>query len=213
MGLSRGVVPEEFQDNLFTTEIRQGVAEIEGLLASGESEFQIPWPMSVVTALQDRFMENMNLMGARQVLPATALQGTLSGIRDRIVEFALEIEKLNPDAGEAEQGEEPIEQARVVQIFNQTFHGDNTAVAAGQEVTQTQVVGVQVEVVMETAEAFGVSPEDRVALQAAIEEDGGVAGERTRRWLERLHSGAIAVGTNVTAQTAAAALMGVLGLS
>jgi hypothetical protein len=213
MGLSPEVVPEEFQGHLFSTEIRQGVAEIETLLSSGENEFQIPWPMNVVAALQSRFMQNMNLMGARQILPATVLQGTLSGIRDRIVEFALEIEKVNPDAGEADQGEEPIEQSRVVQIFNQTFHGDNTAFAAGQTVNQTQSVVVGVEAAMEAAEAFGISEADRSDLRAAIAGDGGVAGLKTRKWVDRLSVGAIAVSTSVTAQTAAAALMGVLGLS
>src|ERR1043165_1740862 len=192
-GVSSGVVPEEFRANLFSTDIRQGVAEIESLLASGETQFQMPWPMDVVAALQDRFMANMNLMGARQILPATALEGTLSGIRDRIVEFALEIEKLNPAAGEAGQGEEPIEQASVLQVFNQTFHGDNTAVAAGQTVTQTQNVGVQIEIVMEAAEAFGISDKGRAELQTAIEEDGGVAGDKTKKWIERLSTGAIAV--------------------
>lgn len=213
MGLSRGVVPEEFRDDLFSTEVRQGVAEIESLLGSGENEFQISWPMNVVAALQDKFMTNMNLMGARQVLPATALEGTLSGIRDRIVEFALEIEKLNPNAGEATQGEEPIEQSRVVQVFNQTFHGDNTAFAAGQTVNQTQSLSVKIDAVMEAAEAFGISDTDRASLREAIDQDGGIAGTETRRWIERLNTGAISVGTSVTAQTATAALLGVLGLS
>jgi hypothetical protein len=130
------------------------------------------------------------------------------------VQFALEIEALDPAAGEADPGTAPIEQAQVTQIFNQTFHGDNTAfAAAGHTVNQTQTTQVDTQAVRETADAFGISGQDRKALLAAIEQDGGQAGENTREWIDRLKGGAIAVGTGVTTQTAAAALLGVLGLS
>lgn len=212
IGLPRANVPEEYRDWLFTTEVRQGVAEIEGLVATGESQFQIPWPADVIAILQGKFIQDMALMAAHQVLPATALEGTLSGIRDRIVQFALEIEELDPDAGEAEPGEAPIEPARVTQIFNQTFHGDNTAfAAAGANVNQTQQITVNFDVVRETADAFGISPANRNRLLEALKADGGMPGENTRGWLDQLKAGAIGVGTGVTAGTAVAALSGVLG--
>ena len=212
--LPRANVPEKFQDWLFSTEVRQGVAEIEGLTASGEPQFQIPWPGDIIAALQGKFIQNMALMAAHQVVPATALEGTLSGIRDRIVQFALEIEEVDPAAGEADPGQAPIEQGRITQIFNQTFYGDNTAfAAAGHTVNQNQTASVDVEAVRQAADAFGIAEADREALLAAIEGDGGFAGEKTQEWVDRLKAGGIAVGTGVTTQTAAAALMGVLGLS
>lgn len=214
LSLPKANVPEEYRDWLFTTEIRQSVAEIEGLLNSGETHFQISWPADVVVILREKFMQDMALMAAHQVVPATSLEGTLSGIRDRIVQFALEIEEIDPGAGEAKPGQTPIEQGRVTQIFNQTFHGDNTAfAAAGHTVNQTQTARVDVEAVRQAADAFGISEADRDALLTAVEGDGGFAGERTREWIDRLKAGGIAVGTGVTTQTAAAALLGVLGLS
>ena len=212
--LPRANVPEEYRDWLFSTEVTQGVAEIEGLVASGESQFQIPWPADVITLLQGKFIQNMALMNAYQVVPATALGGTLSGIRDRIVQFALEIEELDPAAGEADPGQAPIEQSRVTQIFNQTFHGDNTAfAAAGANVNQTQQITVNLDIVRETAEAFGIPPDDRTRLLSAIDADGGIPGEHTRGWLDQLKAGAIGVGTGVATGTAVAALSGVLGLA
>lgn len=214
MGLPRANVPEDYRDWLFTAEVRQGVAEIEGLVATGEAQFQIPWPADVIALLQGRFIRDMALMAASQVLPATALEGTLSGIRDRVVQFALELEELDPDAGEAGPGKAPIETARVTQIFNQTFHGDNTAfAAAGHTVHQNQVAQIDIQAVRETTDAFGISEQDREALLTAIERDGGQAGDNTREWVNRLRGGAIAIGAGVTTQTAAAALLGILGLS
>jgi AbiTii-like protein len=214
MNLPESVLPEDLRDDLFRVEVREGVAHIEGLVNSGENQFEMPWPADVVATYQEDFVESMNLVGARKVVPATLFLGVLSGIRDRIVQFALEIEALDPAAGEADPGTAPIEQAQVTQIFNQTFHGDNTAfAAAGHTVNQTQTTQVDTQAVRETADAFGISGQDRKALLAAIEQDGGQAGENTREWIDRLKGGAIAVGTGVTTQTAAAALLGVLGLS
>jgi hypothetical protein len=207
-------VPEQFRDWLFSTEVRQGVAQIEGLVTSGESRFQIPWPADVIAILQDKFIQNMALMNAHQVVPAAVFEGALSGIRDRIVQFALEIEELDPAAGEAEPGHAPIDQGRVTQIFNQTFHGDNTAfAAAGANVNQTQQITVNLDVVRETADAFGISPEDRDRLLGAIEADGGMPGENTGGWLDQLKAGTIEVGAGVATGTAVAALSGVLGLA
>lgn len=214
MNLPESIIPEELRDGLFRVEVREGVAHIEGLVNSGENQFEMPWPADVVATYQEDFVEMMNLVGARKVVPATLFLGVLSGIRDRIVQFALEIEELDPAAGEAEPGQAPIEQGRVTQIFNQTFYGDNTAfAAAGHTVNQTQTASVDIEAVRQTADAFGIAEADREALVAAIEEDGGFAGERTREWIDRLKAGGIAVGTGVATQTAAAALLGVLGLS
>jgi hypothetical protein len=216
-GLARSVVPEDWQEALFTAEIREGVAQIETLVASGESSFQIPWPMDVVASLQSDFMQGMNLLGARQIVPVTVFTSTLSGIRDRIVQFALEIEEVNPDAGEAAPGEQPIEPGRVTQIFNQTFHGDNTAVAAGERVTQTQNVSVAPEAMAELIEAFGIAARERDALLNALRTEGVFegrpAGPETRRWVDRLESGAIAIGSGVTVQTAVAAISSMLGLT
>jgi hypothetical protein len=207
-------VPAKLRELLFSTEVRQGVAAIEGLVSSGESQFQIPWPADVIAVLQSSFIQNMALMNAHQIVPATAFEGTLSGIRDRIVQFALEIEELDPAAGEAEPGEAPIEPARVTQIFNQTFHGDNTAfAAAGASVNQSQQITLNLDVVRETADVFGIAEADREALVAAIQEDGNVAGDKTREWIDRLKAGGIRVGTGVTTGTAVAALSGVLGIA
>jgi hypothetical protein len=214
MSLPESVLPTELRDGLFRIEIRESVARIEALVDSGHTQFEMPWPADVVAVYQDQFMEMMSLVGARQVVPATLFVGVLSGIRDRIVQFALEIEELDPAAGEAEPGESPIDQGQVTQIFNQTFHGDNTAfAAAGQSVNQNQTASVNVEAIRQTADAFGIPEGDRETLVVAIQEDGGLAGPKTREWIDRLKEGGIAVGTSVTAQTAAAALSGVLGLT
>jgi hypothetical protein len=211
-GLPESAVAEELRVGLFRVEVREKVAQIEALVASGETQFVLPWPTDVVAAYQDHFMEMMTLVSARQVVPSTVFIGVLSGIRDRIVQFALEIEELDPAAGEAAPGQAPIEQGQVTQIFNQTFHGDNTAFAAGgRDVHQAQAA-VDISAVRQAAAAFGIDADEQEALATALDQDGGVAGVKTRAWIERLKAGAVTIGSGVATGTVVAALQGVLHL-
>jgi hypothetical protein len=205
-------VNEEHRQTLFSFEPRGGVAQYEELAT--EESLSLPWDQNFVSYYRDSFYSDYALESAWRTISPSELTQILDAVRTRLLTFVLEIEGENPDAGEAEPGESPIAPARVTQIFNQAFHGDNTAfAAAGANVNQTQQITVNLDVVRETADAFGIVEADREALISAIEEDGNLAGDMTREWIDRLKAGGIAVGAGVTTQTAAAALMSLLGLS
>ena len=205
-------VDEEHRQALFSFEPRGGVAQYEQLAT--EESLSLPWDQNFVSHYRDSFYPDFALESAWRSISPSELTQVLDSVRTRLLTFVLEIEGEDPAAGEAKLGEAPIEPARVTQIFNQTFHGDNTAfAAAGANVNQTQQITVNLDIVRETAEAFGIAEVDREALVAAVEEDGNLAGDKTREWINRLKAGGIAVGTGVTAHTAAAALSGLLGLS
>ena len=76
-------------------------------------------------------------MQAWIAIPKSAVVGILSTVRNRILNFALEIEATNPDAGEATTDERPIPEDRVSQIFNNYIYGSVGSVASGHGITQT----------------------------------------------------------------------------
>jgi hypothetical protein len=215
VGLPPANVPNaELREILFSADTRQGVAAIEQLLATGDSTYQRPWPMDAVAALQGLFWEGYNLMEAHRVIPAAVLASTLSGIRDRVVEFAIDIEAENPDAGEAEPGELPISEQRVTQIFNQHFYGDHTAVATGgRDVSQTVTTSIDIAGLQAALRGLGIADEDQQALVRAIQDDGGATGPRAKAWLARLQSGGVQLGSGVAITTAAALVGKLLGVS
>jgi hypothetical protein len=223
-GLAPASVPEAVRERLFMAEIRQGVAEIEQLLAGGEGTFSIPWPMNAVAALQSSFWENMNLIDAHQVIPAAVLIKTLSGIRDRVVQFALEIEAENPDAGEAAHGTVPVPEATVTNIFNSTIYGgQNTIAGAGRDTTvsvsHTRVDAVWPELQARLAE-LGVPEPDLDELAVALKSDGDPTtelGPATQSWLSQLTakvaSGSIALGQSVSVELIVHELLKAFGVS
>lgn len=216
-----GNLPEELaflKEKLYFAETRQGVAELERLANSGETSFQIPWPADVVVAVQSNYYEFMALQRAWQVVPATAIHSALSGIRDRVLQFALDIEQQNPDAGEAAPGEAPIAEPVVNQIFNQNFYGDNTSFAAGgRDVTQTvSAKRIDMTSLEASLTGLGVPKDERVAVITAIEEDESAGeprpGPRTRRWLQRVNDRAVTIGAGVATSTIGAVVLHELGL-
>jgi hypothetical protein len=204
-GLAASCIPAELgdlRDALFTFEVRMGVPEMESLLASGEQTFTYAWPTDVVALVQNRFYSNMNLLQAWKVIPATIFHSTLSGIRDRVLQFALEIESENPAAGEAEPGAAPISEQRVTQIFTQNIYGDNAAIATGAgDAVASAGATVNFEALEAALRGLGVEDEEQQELTAAVREEGS-HGPRTKAWLQRLGSGAITLGSGVTVGTA-----------
>lgn len=174
-GLAASCIPDDWglRDALFTFEVRMGVSEMESLLASGHQTFTFPWPTDVVALVQTRFYADMNLLQAWKVIPATVFHSTLSGIRDRVLQFALEIESENPAAGEAEPGETPIPDQRVTQIFTQNIYGDNAAVAtaAGDAVVSTDT-NINLETLRVALRGLGVDDAAQEELVTAVREEG-----------------------------------------
>lgn len=205
-------VEAQHRDGLFSYELRLGVARYEGLLDGDEVE--IPWDQNLVVFYRDAFYADYALERAWRSLPSSDLAQMLDAVRTRLLDFVLEIEELDPAAGEAEPGVQPIPPGQVTQIFHQTFSGDNTAfAAAGHAVRQSQRVDVQSEAVLNLLEDLGVEETERFRLRDALEADGGVAGPQTKEWLRRLETGAVQIGTGVSVQVAVAALSGALGIA
>jgi len=62
----------------------------------------LPWPAEVYSVLgQGDIIENMNLMQAFQVVSTSEIVAVLDSVRNKILNFALELESRNPEAGEA----------------------------------------------------------------------------------------------------------------
>ena len=70
-------------------------------------------------------------MQAWKVIPITALIAALDEIRNRILNFVLEIEAQDPDAGEAALNSSPVPPEKVNQIFNTYISGSVQNVATG----------------------------------------------------------------------------------
>ncbi|WP_201772743.1 AbiTii domain-containing protein [Endozoicomonas numazuensis] len=125
-------IPEEFRETFSTSYLSEPVASIEMLVANNDSgTLQEPWNPDFVALVGRNIYQNMNCMQAWKVIPINGLVAALDEIRNRILNFVLEIEAEDPSAGEAEPNSTPVAPEKVQQIFNTYISGDVQNVATG----------------------------------------------------------------------------------
>lgn len=140
-----GCIPEEFRESLSNTYLMQPVAALEHLVQSSESgTVQEPWIPDLVAHVGQDIYEGMNCMQAWKVIPVNGIVAALDSIRNRILNFALEIEAIDPDVGDKVPGESKIEESQVQQVFNTYITGNVQNMATGSsDFTQNATMGDQ----------------------------------------------------------------------
>jgi hypothetical protein len=200
--IPRTHVPEEWRDVLFTHDMFESVAALESFAASPEAMVQYSWPAEVVASFANCFYEGQNCMQAFKVVPTTQIVSVLDTVRNRLLDFALSIEQLDPDAGDGE-GQSSATPAAITQIFNNTITGGHVAFASSGQGSVSQLVSQRtdgmssLETLRVRLQEWGV-PEDDLhdldhALDADREAEAGV-GPETQRWLGRL-AGKVGAGS------------------
>ena len=213
-GLQNGEIPSAIVDsddrqNLFHHRFLEGVAHYEAILAdrSEDGQLLVYWPGNALLKYANRIYEGLTTMSAMQQLSPATIAGLLDGVRNRLLELALEVERENPDAGEAPIGSEPVPPAQLDRIVqNVLVYGGQNTIAAGQVTQHVQQIttGSAWEEIRRDLEGVGVPADDVAQLRDALESDGeataaGELGPATQGWIGRI-AGRVAAGALELAQ-------------
>lgn len=128
-------------DKLNPVEFRDGVAKVQALSSGGV----VPRP-DLCLLVQGKMFPDLNCVGAWMEIGGNEFQQLLSAVRTRVLDFVLEIEGANPNAGEAEPDTEPVPPEKLQPIIQNVFHGSVGNVAQNsQQFSQTAQLGIGVE--------------------------------------------------------------------
>ncbi|MCJ7507660.1 MAG: hypothetical protein MUO85_02870 [candidate division Zixibacteria bacterium] len=124
-------------------EFRNGVTALQDMISRRETEaLQVHWPANVVALVSDRIMEGMTLLQAWKLIPASAVVSILDIVRNRILNFALEIESAAPNAGEGNLTP-ALTADKVSNVFNTYIMGNVGNIASGNsQVTQQAILTI-----------------------------------------------------------------------
>lgn len=123
---------KDFHKNLSHSYMAQPVAALESLIRDTKGgTLQEPWNPDLVAYVGQNIYQGMNCMQAWKVIPVAGIVAALDAVRNRILNFVLEIEAESPDAGEAPVNSSPVPQEKVNQIFNTYITGTVQNVATG----------------------------------------------------------------------------------
>jgi hypothetical protein len=187
-------IPEQLRDGITRWEIRQGVSALKSMVDTCDGmNLDTGWPAEASSVFGGQILRNMGLVQVWTSFSKCDVVGILSTIRNRILNFALEIEASYPAAGEAAPGVTPVPKEVVTQIFNQTFHGPVANVASGHGIEQTGTINIQ-QGDFRTLAAFlkekGVADDDLKDLEVAIKGDppptGKNFGKRVSAWMGKM---------------------------
>jgi hypothetical protein len=173
--IPESAIPKDFRRGLTFAELRHGIGALKNMVSTcGGPNMKFSWPAEASSIFGENILEDMVLGQGWMNLPKSAIVGILSTVRNRILNFALEIETSYPDAGEAAPGETPVPKEVVSQILNQTFYGPVANVASGHGIEQTGTINIQ-QGDFRTLAAFlkeqGVGEADVDDLRVAIKGD------------------------------------------
>ncbi|MDH5929082.1 hypothetical protein AB4179_19225 [Vibrio lentus] len=168
-------IPEEYREPLFTCYLAQPVSSLEALINESDGgTVQELWAADVTAHFGMKIYQNMNCLRAWKVIPVNVLVGILDMIRNRVLNFVLEIESEAPEAGDAPINSQPIAEERVNQIFNTYITGNVQNVATGSSnVNQHAVKNEDPKLFNELLQALTKVEGDKIAkeqIMGAIEE-------------------------------------------
>ena len=122
---------KDFRKDLTMVTLTVPIAEIESLVMGSKKGKMLeqPWGANFVAMFSNKIYKHMVCVQAWKVIPSTKLEGVVDIVKTKILNFVLEIEVINPEAGEAKSNSIPQEQ--VSQIFNINISGNVGNLASG----------------------------------------------------------------------------------
>jgi hypothetical protein len=213
---------EEHRHWATTAYLTQPISAYESLSNKDSSDsLAIPWPADVVAYYQQTFFgEHSTLNRAHQVIPVSSVASVVQKVRNKLLEFALE---LQGEVGNAEPTPANISPAKVEGMVTNIILGGQTNVFGGavhgdiiQGVNQTVVKG-DFASLSKALEGIGVPTSELPELQAALNEDAKQQdvtsiGAKATEWIAKAAKGGLKVAGKVAEQVMVAAVRAYLGI-
>lgn len=203
LNIPLSLLPENWREPLSKLELRSGVAALQEMFRS-EKGYMEGWNADIVAAVSRDIYEGMNMISAWKAIPRTKVAAVLDAVRNRLLNFLLDLKEQHPEVEAAGVNLQSIPEEDVrVNVVNNIYGGHNVLASGGtvhQQVQQGVEPGDLASLLSALREAS--LPEELISeLSVAIKEDepvrkGGI-GPRVSRWLAK-------VGEKVVTNTAAA---------
>jgi hypothetical protein len=219
-------LPEEFQDLITKSYLMHPISAYSSLVDTMKGDNpKEDWPADLIALHGRRIYRGWNCLSAWKAIPYNALVSLIDTIRTRILNFALEIERESPDAGEAPLDKPPLAQEQVSQVFNTYIIGNVQNIATGSSnLSQTVELSIgegNLDELKNYLGSKGIKDTDLQELEESIREDskeeiGKKPGGKVQAWVRKMASkaasGAWNIGTSVAGDILEKALSKYFGL-
>lgn len=206
------VLPEQQRDWATKAYLMEPIRSYEDLLKSSQGgSFQSPWPGDLILSVQQKVHKGMSLIAARTEISRGSIVQVIEAVRNRVLAFTLDLEKISASVGESESVSDTVKE-KAGQAFHTHIYGNvaNLAVASTgfSQVSHHAVVQDDLDSLASALLGLQVPHDDVAALKEAIAADGPSKehrlGSRVAGWLgsmvSKAASGAWTVGLSTAGQ-------------
>ena len=220
-------LPEAFREGISTAYFMEPISYLASVVRDVTSEnnaLRMPWPPDLTALVAHQIYQNMNCLSAWRTIPKSALVSIVDSVRNKILDFVLEIEAEAPDIGETGLEDSPITESRVNQVFNTFISGSGQVVAGDSTVGQQTFMSINAgdfSGLRKYLESIGLQATDLDELDAAISDDKDNNpeerfGSNVSNWLggiiKKVSDGALNVSPAVAANLITKALESYFGM-
>lgn len=179
-------IPKKYRENLRKCYFVEPIGYyINSLKNSKGGNFKEQWPPDLVAYTGGDIYQGMNCMSAWKLIPNASIFSLVEAVRNRILNFVLEIGKEAPDAGEDSPKTQKISPERVSQVFNTTIYGNvGNFSEASQSVNQTVTINVSkndLDSLKAYLSSAGIPKGEIQKLEVAIQKDSAEKVNKTQK--------------------------------
>ncbi|OTG72479.1 hypothetical protein B9T23_14685 [Acinetobacter terrae] len=125
---------QEHHEDIHKSCLVGSISELETLVENSVKQginLRQPWNSNFVVLFGRNIYRGYTCIQAWKEISPAQVQGIIDLIKTKILDFVLDIEMINPEAGEASLNAHPIPQEKVNQIFNINITGNVQNLASG----------------------------------------------------------------------------------
>ena len=175
-------LPKDIQSSAESMSFRQGVGELEGM--ANEDGMSEAWPADAVRSIARTLdVVGGRLIDVRRPVPKTTVQGILDNVKNRLLDFVLELQNETPDT--SVDGIDPV---KARNIFQTIIIGDQNSVNVAERLSARQEVrSGDFESLHEHLKSSGVSDADidllRDSISAQTQPQQDAFGAKVNEWI------------------------------
>ncbi|PFG29285.1 hypothetical protein [Paramicrobacterium agarici] len=200
----------DFTDD-FHVKMRQPLSTLQSF-ADADKDAEAHWPAWRVQQYENTgafAIQFYGLFDAWNVITRQSLLGVVDTVRSKAMEFALGLQQDFPDAGSVGGPSLLTNSAVAPVVFNTTnnIYGHGTNIATGHDIAQKTVLKGNRQELERQAEQLGLSSTEAREFVDAVESEQGITTPQVTGFLEKVRTGAAAVGLSVSSDVIAGSLI------
>jgi len=167
-------IPEEAKEFASELLLTQGVRALESMIENEPCSLRIPWPAEACAMLYGKVFEGYSCFSAWKVVTKGRVVQVLDTVRNKLLDFVLQLQELSPEITESEEAISNIPKDDVASAITLNIFGNQNVVAAGSAITQEVHLDVRendLHGLLQYMNEIGITPEDAEELREAVSKD------------------------------------------